>query len=75
MALGDPLLNAEMIALEKMVDASSLTGVLRGLAEIAQAKAQHIREAWQDEALAKSWERSADKITTAANTVVRDYGV
>lgn len=39
--------------LETLVDTRSLRAVLDDLAEIAELKAAHVRENWQDEALAR----------------------
>jgi hypothetical protein len=45
----------ELGTLEAMVDAAGIEAVVQGLSEICGAKADHIREAWQDTALAKRW--------------------
>lgn len=46
--------------LESIVDQFSTSTVISMLSEIANAKADHIRVTnWQDEALAKQWERLA----------------
>ena len=45
--------------LERLVDAHGLTSVVEWLAEVCDLKAQHIRENWQDEGLAKAWDREA----------------
>lgn len=44
------------IALERMVDALGIQGVLGALAEICGLKADHIRSNWQDESEAQNWE-------------------
>lgn len=43
--------------LEPLIDAHTLYRVVEALAEIAGAKAAHVREAWQDDALAAKWEK------------------
>lgn len=45
--------------LEAIVDKYSTSTVIAMLEEIASAKAQHVRENWQDEPLAKQWDRLA----------------
>lgn len=57
----------EFIVLETLVDRAGLRNVLYALSLIASHKAEHIRSAWQDEALAKLWEHDArilDKVKT-----------
>jgi len=44
-------------ALESLVDTQGLAEVVRMLAQIASDKAEHVRHAYQDEALAKTWDR------------------
>lgn len=48
--------------LEDLVDKHSMSGLLSDLAEIAQLKADHIRENWQDTVTARTWEKAAQKI-------------
>jgi hypothetical protein len=43
--------------LESIVDRYSLRAIVEGLSEISHLKAAHIRENWQDDSLAKMWER------------------
>jgi len=45
-------------ALETLVDAHGLDSVLLDLAGICFGKADHIRTNWQDEKLAKVWEKA-----------------
>lgn len=51
--------------LETLVDLHSLTEVLNCLEGICGLKAAHIREAWQDEKLARAWELLARTIEKA----------
>lgn len=51
--------NADVIALEQLVDRYSLAMVVEGLVAICGAKAMHVRSTWQDEPMAKDWERDA----------------
>ena len=48
--------------LENIIDNSNLQTTLRALANICLEKAEHIRSNWQDESLAKTWEKAAAKI-------------
>ena len=50
------LTQEQKVELEKMIDSATLEAVVIALAEIAAEKAQHIREAWQDNATAKPWD-------------------
>ena len=52
--------------LETMVDSYQLSGVILRLAEICEAKAQHIREAWQDADTANVWMRNARRLESFA---------
>jgi hypothetical protein len=61
------LTNGQKLDLERMVDLQSLAAVLDALVEIADAKANHIRENWQDAALARTWECVARRIIQAVN--------
>lgn len=54
--------------LERLVDASTLGAVLTELAEICALKAQHIRETWQDDPLARQWEKAARRVIAAAGS-------
>ena len=50
------------VALEGLIDKSSVKTVLEAITDICNAKASHIRSNWQDEPLARSWEREANTI-------------
>lgn len=57
----------EVEELEQMIDGANLKNVLDAIAQIARLKANHIREAWYDEGLAKTWIKDAkaiEKITS-----------
>ena len=56
-------------ALEKIVDQTNVMAVLEMLVEVCELKAEHIRENWQDEGLAKRWTHDAKIIATAARRV------
>jgi hypothetical protein len=53
------LAQTDIEAIEARVDFYDFTAVVEALVTIAHEKAEHVRSAWQDEALAKSWERKA----------------
>lgn len=66
--------NEAKYQLEEMIDALSTSTVINLLSEIASEKASHIRENWQDESLAKQWDRLAsvlDKSYSRVNKVDR----
>lgn len=50
------------IALEGMVDMTSVAAVLEALGNICYEKAEHLREAWQDHGAAKTWGKDGKKI-------------
>lgn len=54
----------DTLALERLVDSSSLSNVISALATISERKAEHLRVNWQDDASAKAWEVDA----------IRSYG-
>jgi hypothetical protein len=55
-----------MQALETMVDRVGVRNVLWALEKIANMKADHIREKWQDDSLARAWERCGVSLDRAA---------
>ncbi len=63
------LTQEQKVALEGLVDSSSLANVLAALAEIAREKAEHIRSNWQDEPGAAHWEYAARTIDRATGKV------
>ncbi len=52
--------------LEAFVDTVGLSMILSDLADIASDKADHIRSAWQDEPLAKTWDRASALLDRAS---------
>jgi hypothetical protein len=48
--------------LETLVDQTSVVEVLRALADVCYEKSEHIRTTWNDQILARLWERSANQI-------------
>ena len=63
------LTTEQEIALEGILDkvqnadpALNVRAMLDALTDIANAKAEHVRSNWQDEPLAREWERIARKL-------------
>ena len=52
--------------LEAMMDRYGLRELMLMSAHICEEKANHIRENWQDDITAKSWDGYCDKIATLA---------
>ena len=42
---------------EEMVNELGVDGILEMISEVCYEKAQHVRENWQDEVLAKQWDK------------------
>ena len=61
----DPVTRAVMEALEAFVDRHGMAEVLDCLSTICSEKAEHVRSAWQDEMLAKAWDRDAATLDRA----------
>ena len=57
--------------LEHLIDRSSVTEVLQQLVFIANTKAEHVRANWQDENLAKRWERAAKGVDSCIDRVAK----
>ena len=58
------LSGSEKDYLEKMIDGSSLQSVVDALVDICNEKADHVRTNWQDEPLAKVWEKAGKMLDT-----------
>lgn len=56
--------NADTI--ERIIDENNVHYVLELVAEVLSAKADHVREAWQDESLAEAWDNSAGVVLACA---------
>lgn len=54
----------EKTILEQFIDSYGVDGVAQAIDEICLEKAAHVRENWQDEKLAKEWERKSNAIYT-----------
>ncbi len=48
--------NERLDVIESIIDAEELTGLMDLIAEVCSAKADHIREHWQDEVTANTWD-------------------
>jgi hypothetical protein len=55
-----------MLALETMIDTVGLSNTLYALASLCSDKAEHIRSNWQDETLAKHWDKRNNALTLIA---------
>ena len=53
--------------LENLIDERGLGTILDAIAEICREKSEHALTNWQDETLAKEWDKTADKIQTASD--------
>jgi len=60
--------------LEAAIDKSSVLHVIRELETVCHAKADHIRENWQDETTARAWEQVAIALEIAEARAV-DFGI
>ncbi len=65
MAVNQAVRTTNMACLEAMIDASTLAEVCNMLAEVCSAKADHVRENWQDEILADAWDKQAARMLNA----------
>jgi len=57
--------------LEDLVDASSVSAIISTLESVAYEKAEHVRENWQDEPLARVWERIGKSLNRSYMHVVK----
>ena len=55
--------------LEQIIDRHGMVNFFQVLDNIIIGKSQHIRENWQDEQLARSWERVSNKLYTVTRLV------
>ncbi len=61
--MSDSMLNpGELLALEAIIDRTSLARTLEALAHICAQKSRHIEENWQNQPLARRWERAGNMI-------------
>jgi hypothetical protein len=57
---------AQALRLEQLLDETDLVDVVNTLADIADGKAAHVSEHWQDSVTANTWERAARKLSVLA---------
>lgn len=60
---------ADEFALEDLVDRCGISGVLYMLSEVCALKAEHVRSNWEDEPIARDWDK-AQKVLARAQTSV-----
>ena len=64
--------NAMLDQIESLVDVGTVGSVLDLLAEVCSAKADHIRETWQDETTAEVWDKMAAVCLNAQDRILRE---
>lgn len=57
-------------SLEELIDANSVKDVLDAVVRICEAKAEHLRENWQDQNMAKVWTKTAVLIEHAHDRII-----
>lgn len=60
-------------ALEALIDTHTVANVVDGLAFICREKADHIRASYQDESLARRWDRAMALLTECETKVVKAF--
>ena len=55
----------ELDMLEQLIDRTSLTVVLDGIAQICSEKGEHVHVNWQDHALGEVWDNAAGVVLKA----------
>ena len=64
----------QKMALETLVDDTSLYRVVLALSDMSAEKSEHVLSAWQDARTAKPWRYAARKLLRSA-AFIRDLGV
>jgi hypothetical protein len=62
--------NQEQLQLESLVDSAGIEAVLRGISELAHAKAERTRCGWADKSLARRWTTLAVAVGGLAPTAL-----
>jgi len=62
--------NERLDAIEALMDACQVGGMLDLMAEVASAKADHVRSNWQDEKTAKVWDKIATKLLQTQHAIL-----
>jgi hypothetical protein len=56
--------------IERIIDKTDLKFVLRTICEICLGKADHLRDNWQDDNLAKTWHKDAATLAKVASKII-----
>lgn len=59
--------------LESLLDQTSIQQVVLMLARICNEKADHVRSNWQDDGLAKAWEKNASLLGSLESKLRRTF--
>jgi len=59
----------QKINLELLIDGSSVSEVLDMIGTICSEKGEHIRRNWQDEPLARRWERAGKQCDSLSDSI------
>ncbi len=62
--------NEALDQIERLMDAWQVGGLLDLMAEVASAKADHIRENWQDEITARTWDEIATRLIMLQHSIM-----
>jgi hypothetical protein len=62
--------NAALDTIEALIDTWTVGGVLDLMAEVASAKADHIRSSYSDEYTAGQWDKFATKLLQAQRAIL-----
>lgn len=63
--------NEMLDTIERLADANTVSGIVSLLAEVCSAKADHIREAWQDEQTAEIWDKMAGELLNGQQRILK----
>lgn len=70
-----PIPQSTQTALEQMIDRHGLAEIIDAIGDICAAKAQHVRENWQDESIASQWDKAGRAMIRAnADPRVQEAG-
>jgi hypothetical protein len=67
--------NVRTDILEALIDAGNVKSILSRMSTVCSDKADHVRETWQDNKLARAWRTASNKIETCANALPNDAGI
>jgi hypothetical protein len=63
----------QLAVLESIIDHIGADGILDAISDIAFAKAEHVREAWQDNTLAGNWEAIGARVEKLAHEIETEF--